>query len=131
MRHELHLTRVGLGALVAAVPVMLAAGAAVGGPAGTASVAVGVGLVAVNHGLAALSTGWSRELRPGAVAAGYAGFVVRMFGVFAAFAVASGLPWVHKGLLAGAFCAALIVTLTAECLSYVRGSYVPRWRMSR
>ena len=31
-------------------------------------------------------------------------------------------------LLAVSFCVALVVSLAAECVSYVRGSYVPAWR---
>lgn len=129
MRHELHLTSRGLRALGAAVLPMTLFGALVGGRAGAASVLCAAGIAAANQLVSALSTGWARTLTPNVLAVGYSVFVVRMFAVFAAFAVFAQMPWVHRALFAGAFCASLAVTLTAECLSYVRRSYVPRWRM--
>lgn len=129
MRHELHLTLRGMRALAFVLPVVVGAGVAVGGRAGLASALAGAGLVAGNQMAAAASTAWSRTLSAGAMAAGYGFFVVRMFGVLAAFVAAAGASWVHRPLLAASFCAALAVTLGAECLAYARGSYVPSWRI--
>lgn len=128
MRHEMHLTAKSLKALALATPLMLAGGWAVNGLAGTTSVAAGIFLVGANQFAAAASTGWSRVLSPGALAVGYLFFAVRMFAILAAFAVAATIPGIHRGLLAGSFCASLVVTLSAACLSFARDSYVPRWR---
>jgi hypothetical protein len=129
MRDELHLAARGLGALaIAAVVLAVVAGASVG-VAGVASVLLGGGIVASNHLLAAISTGWARTLGPGVLAVGYAFFVVRMFAVLGTLAAATTLPWVHRGFVAVAFCVALVVSLGAECWSYVRTSYVPSWRV--
>lgn len=131
MRHELRLTSFGLRAALPAAALLAGIGGVVGGGRGAASAALGASLVAANHLAAAGSVGWARTLGPGVVAAGYAFFVVRMFAVFAAFAVFAQLKWVHQPLLAAAFCAVLVTSLLAECLAYARGSYVPRWRASR
>lgn len=129
MRHELHLTRRGLQAAAVALIPLAAIGIFVDGATGAASIASAAGVVLVNHGLAALSTGWSRTLEPRVVAVGYGGFVVRMFAVFAALAVLATADWMHRGLFAAGFCATLVVTLGAEVLSYVRRTYVPSWRL--
>jgi hypothetical protein len=131
MRHELALTRLGLLASLPPAVVLATAGALVGGPRGAASAAVGAGLVAVNQLAAAGSTAWARTIGPSVVAVGYAFFVVRMFVMFAAFAVVASLTWVHAPMFAIAFCAVLTISLAAECIGYVRGSYVPRWRTAR
>ena len=131
MRHELALARRGLMWGAAATAVLAAAGAAVSGSRGAASVLAAAAIVGANHLLAALSTGWARVIGPGTMAAGYGVFVVRMFGVLVALAVLSTQAWVHRGLAAGSFCAVLFVLLFAECRSYVTGSYVPGWRVSR
>jgi hypothetical protein len=131
VRHELHLAAKGLRALAIAVVPLVLIGALLGGTRGSVSALVGAGIVGANHAVAAASTAWSRTLGAGALAAGYAIFVVRMFAVFAALAVAAQAAWIHKPALALAFCAALAVALTVECLSFVRKSYVPAWRLSR
>jgi hypothetical protein len=62
------------------------------------------------------------------IAVGYSVFVFRMLLVLGTFGTLQTVGWVHDGLLAGSFCAALIASLTAECVSFARGSYVPEWR---
>lgn len=131
MRHEVHLTAKGLRAAPIAVAPLLIFAALAGGFNGAASVALGAGIVVGNSVLAAASTGWSRTLGPGTVIVGYAMYAVRMFAVFAALTVVAVLPWVDRPLLAIAFCSTLAVTLTAACLSFVRNSYVPGWRLAR
>lgn len=129
MRHELHLTVVGLKALAVTGVVSVGIGAAVSGALGAASAALGAGLVGANHAAAALSTGWSRELRPRVMAVGYAMFGLRMLAMFFAFAVLASIAWVHPVHLATAFCAGLVAVLGTECWSYMRTSYVPSWRL--
>ena len=131
MRHELFLTRFGLLAALPAAAVLAVTGALVGGSRGAASAAVGAGLVAANQLAAAGSTAWSRQIGPSVMAVGYGLFVVRMFAMFAAFAVVASLTWVHAPTFAIAFCAVLATTLAAECIGYARGTYVPRWRTAR
>lgn len=131
MRHELYLTARGYRALLVASVPLAAAGALVDGPTGLASVAAAVGVIAANHGLAALSTAWARTIGLGVWFVSYGFYAVRMAGVFAALAGLARLPWMHRGLFATAFVAALAASLGAECRSYVRKSYVPAWRMSR
>lgn len=131
MRHELRLTSFGLRAALPAAAILAGIGVLVGGARGAASAGIGATLVVANHLAAAGSVGWARTLGPGVVAAGYAFFVVRMFAMFAAFAVLAQLDWVHQPLLAAAFCAVLVTSLAAECVAYARGAHVPRWRMSR
>lgn len=131
MRHELHLTAKGLKAAPLAVIPLVVFAAVASGLSGVASVLLGAGIVAVNASLAAGSTGWSRRLSAGAMVFGYAMYAVRMFAVFAALTIAAVMPWVDRPLLAIAFCATLAVTLTAACLSYVRNTYVPGWRLAR
>lgn len=128
MRHEMHLTARGLKAVLPVAAAAIAVGSVLAGVDGAMSAAMGAALVAANHGAAAASTGWARTLSPNVLAVGYLMFVVRMFVMFAAFAVLATLPWVHQGLLASSFCASLIVSLTVQCLSYARGTYVPAWR---
>lgn len=128
MRHELALLRVGLRAIAGVAAVCVGLGIVLDGAAGVASAALGVGLVVANHVVAVASTGWARIIRPAVVAVGYAVFVVRMFAVFAAFAVLTTVGWIHDGMLAASFCAALVAALAAEVWSYARGSYVPSWR---
>jgi hypothetical protein len=128
MRHELHLMRVGFLVLVPVALVTVAVAAVAAGPRGALSAAAGMGLVVANHLVAALSTGWAPVLTPGVAAVGYAGFVVRMLALLAAFAVLSSASWIVPGAFAGAFGVGLVVVLTAECVSYARGSFVPDWR---
>ena len=129
MRHELHLARAGYAALAVVLAIGVVIGAVIGGSAGAASAALGVGLVAANHGAAVLSTAWSRKLGMGLLAVGYAVFVLRMLLVLVAFGALQAVPWIHSALLAATFCAALVASLAWECVSYVRGSYVPAWRI--
>ncbi len=129
MRHELHLVRRGLTVLALVLPALVAVGAVAGGRNGALSVLLGAGIVAANQAVAGLSTGWARTLAPGVLAVGYGVFALRMVAVLTCFTWAAGLGWVDRTLVAIAFCAALVVTLTAECLAYVRKSYVPTWRM--
>jgi hypothetical protein len=129
MRHELHLVRRGFMALAPLGVLAVVIGWAVGGGRGSASAAIGVGLVAANHLVAALSTAWSPTLSPKVIGVGYASFVVRMAVMLGMFGTLSTLAWVNAPVLAMSFCAALVVTLGAECLSYARGSYVPSWRV--
>lgn len=131
MRHEVRLVAAGLRAALPAAAALTVVGAVLGGGRGAASAALGASLVALNHLAAAASVGWARSLGPGVLAVGYAFFVVRMFGVFAAFAVLASIGWVHAPLLAAAFCTVLVTSLAAECVSYARGSYVPAWRAPR
>jgi hypothetical protein len=77
--------------------------------------------------LAVASTAWARVLGPRVVAVGYAGFVVRMLFILGTFGTLQGVVWVDRTVLAIAFCAALVTSLAAECLSYARGWYVPSW----
>ena len=128
MRHELHLARAGFGALLAIAASALIVGALVDGTHGLVSAGIGVGLIAVNHGVAVLSTSWARTVGPRVIAVGYSVFVFRMLFVLGAFGTLQTVPWIHDGLLAGSFCAALVASLAAECLSFVRNSYVPAWR---
>jgi hypothetical protein len=129
MRHELYLVRRGFTALAPIGVIAIVVGAAVGGGRGAASAAIGIGLVVANHLVAALSTAWSPTLSPKVIGVGYIGFFVRMAVMFGLFGTLSTLAWVNGPVLALSFCAALVVTLGAECLSYARGSYVPSWRV--
>lgn len=128
MRHELHLARAGFAALLAIAVFALTAGALVDGPDGLASAGIGVGLVAINHAVAVLSTSWARTVDPRVIAVGYSVFVFRMLFVLGTFGTLQTVGWIHDGLLAGSFCAALVASLTAECVSFFRNSYVPAWR---
>jgi hypothetical protein len=127
MRHELHLAKVGFLVLVPVSAITVGIGALAVGGRGAASAGIGVGLVAANHLVAALSTGWAPTLGTRVVAVGYASFVVRMLALFAAFAVVATIAWLHDVTFAVSFCAALVTMLAAECVSYARGSYVPAW----
>lgn len=127
MRHELHLARAGFAALLAIAVSALLVGALLDGRHGLASAAVGVGLIAVNHGVAVLSTGWARTVGPRVIAIGYSVFVFRMLFVLGTFGTLQTVPWIHDGVLAGSFCAALVASLAAECVSFFRNSYVPAW----
>lgn len=128
MRHELHLLVRGLRALGVAAVFLAVLGALIAGVSGAASAMVAAGLVAANHGLAALSTGWAPTLRPGVLAVSYGGFFVRMLALLGVFLLLAGRSWVHPEVFAAAFGVCVAVALTTECLSYVRGSYVPAWR---
>jgi hypothetical protein len=128
VRHELHLARAGFLALAVIAVVTSVVGAFVAGGDGARSAAVGVALVAANHAVAVASTGWARTLAIRVMAVGYSVMVVRLLMLLAVFGVLQGQTWVHDGLLAGSFCAALVASLAAECVSYARGSYVPSWR---
>ena len=127
MRHEVLLTKAALRIGLPVAAVFVVVGLVAAGGRGAASAALGAGLVLANFGLAAASTGWSRALSPAAMAVGYAGWVVRMFAVFAAFAFLATLQWVHPAVLAAAFCGVLVAALAGACVSYARGSYVPNW----
>jgi hypothetical protein len=127
MRHEVQLARVGFLTLVPVAAVCLAAGLLAAGGRGVASAAIGTGLVAANHLVAVGSTGWAPTLRPRVVAIGYAVFVMRMLALLVAFAAVASLGWIHTGMFVASFCVALVTMLTAECLSYARGSYIPDW----
>lgn len=129
MRHELHLARVGFLALLpVAVIAIVVAGLVVGGR-GAASAAIGLALVAANHLVAVLSTGWAPTLRPRVVSVGYAVFVARMLALLVAFMLVASLTWIHETTFAVSFCASLVAMLAAECVSYARGSYIPGWRV--
>ena len=128
MRHELHLARAGFAALGVVCAVSALVGALVSGRAGALSAAIGVGLVAANHAIAVASTSWARTIKPSVIAVGYSMFVVRMLMLLGIFGSLSAVGWIHGGLLAWSFCAALVLSLAAECVSYARGSYVPVWR---
>jgi hypothetical protein len=127
MRHELHLARVGFAALAVVAVFGAAAGVLVDGRTGALSALIGIGIIAVNHGLAVLSTAWARNLTVGVLAVGYSMFVVRMLIVLGTFGTLAPLEWINGALLATFFCAALVSSLAAECFSYTRGSYVPVW----
>ena len=127
MRHELHLMRKGFTALAPVAVAAVLVGGIVGGRRGALSAAIGIALVAGNHLAAALSTGWSPKLSTTVIGVGYAMFVVRLAIMLGLFGTLSTLSWVNAPVLAVSFCAALVVTLGAECLAYARGSYVPRW----
>jgi hypothetical protein len=103
-------------------------GAFVSGRDGALSAALGVGLVSANHAVAVASTSWARVLKPSVIAVGYSMFVVRMLLLLAVFGSLQGVGWINNTLLAASFCAALVLSLAAECVSYARGSYVPAWR---
>jgi len=128
VRHELHLVRKGFVALAPLAALAVVIGWAVGGGHAALSAAIGAGLVAANHLVAALSTAWSRKISTAVIGVGYAAFFVRMAVMFGLFGTLSTLAWVNAPVLAITFCVALVVTLGAECLSYARGSYVPNWR---
>lgn len=127
MRHELHLARVGFTALAVVAVAGGMAGVAVDGRPGAVSALLGVAIVGANHGLAVLSTAWARVMTVRVLTVGYSIFLLRMLLVFGIFAGLTSVDWIHGGLLAAFFCAALVASLTAECLSYARGSYVPVW----
>lgn len=129
MRHELYLAKVGFLAFVPVAALSIGVGAFIAQGRGASSAAVGAGLVAANHLVAVMSTGWAPTLRPRVVAVGYAVFVLRMLALLVAFALVASLGWIHPTIFVGSFCAALVVMLVAECLSYARGSYVPAWRL--
>jgi hypothetical protein len=128
VRHEVHLARAGFTALAGVAAGAAVAGLLVAGEKGVWSAAVGAGLVAANHAVAVASTGWARTVGPRVIAVGYALFVVRMLVLLGALTSLRSVEWIHDGLLAGSFCAALVAALAAECVSYARGSYVPVWR---
>ena len=127
MRHELHLARAGFAALATVCVASALVGGIVSGRAGALSAVIGVGLVALNHAVAVASTGWSRKLTPSVMAIGYSMFVVRKLMLLGIFGSLQAVGWIHDGLLAWSFCAALVLSLAAECVSYARGSYVPVW----
>ena len=128
MRHELHLLRVGVRAVVPVGLVAVGVAAAFAGGRGAASAAAAVGLVTANNVVAAFSTGWAPTISPNVVAIGYAVFVGRMLALLGAFAALASMTWIHSPSFAIAFCAALVVVLAAECVSYARRTYVPNWR---
>lgn len=129
MRHELHLARIGFLALIPVVIVAVGCGAVAAGGRGAVTAAIGVGLVAANHLVAVMSTGWAPTLRPRVIAIGYAMFVVRMLALLVAFILVAALAWIHTPTFAISFCAALVAMLAAECVGYARGSYIPEWRV--
>ena len=129
MRHEVHLARVGFIVLLPVAAASCGVALLAAGPDAAASAALGAGLVGANHLVAVASTGWAPTLVPRVVAVGYVMFVVRMLALLVAFAVVASLPWIHGAAFAGSFCASLVAMLTAECVSYARGSYIPAWRL--
>jgi hypothetical protein len=129
VRHEVHLTKAAIRAAIPAAAVFVVVGVVVDGGAGAASAALGAGLVVANLAVAAASTGWSRTVTSGMLAAGFVGFFVRMFAVVAAFALLATRDWVHSPVLAAAFCGVLVAALAGACIGYARGSYVPDWRL--
>lgn len=129
MRHELHLLLRGLRALGIAALAMVVVGLVLGGAAGAASAAVAVGVVGANHAVAALSTGWARTLQVRVLAVGYGAFLLRMLVLLFVFLALSSAPWIHREVFAGSFVLSLMVALAAECISYVRKTYVPSWRL--
>ena len=131
MRHEVHLARRGLTTVAAVVPVVLAGAGLLRGPEGAASAVLGAGVIVANQALAVASTAWSRGFGRTAAVTGYAGWFLRMAAVLAAMSFLAGLAWVDRPSLAVSFCLTLAVLLGAECVSYVRGSYVPAWRVAR
>ncbi len=128
MRHELHLARAGFAALAAVTVIAAIVGGFVDAREGAISALIGAAIVAGNHLIAVGSTAWSRVLAPRVIAVGYSVFVVRMLLVLGTFGSITRLTWINDAMLAITFCVALVLTLTAECVSYVRGSYVPAWR---
>lgn len=128
MRHELHLARAGFVALAGVAAIGAVIGALISGTDGAVSALIGVAVVAGNHAIAVASTSWARALTPGVLAIGYSVFVVRLLFVLGIFGTLSTLTWTNDALLASFFCVALVLSLGAECLSYVRGTYVPAWR---
>ena len=128
MRHEVHLMRVGFRVLLPVAAATVAVCGVLAGARGAESAAAAMALVVANHLAAVMSTGWAPTLRPGVVAAGYAGFVIRMMLLLAAFAVLASMPWITPGAFAGSFGLGITVLLTAECVSYARGTFVPSWR---
>lgn len=128
MRHELHLARAGFVSLAAIATGAVTLGLVLAGGDGARSAALGAGLVAGNHAVAVASTSWARTLGPRVLAVGYAVLVVRLALLLGIFTTLRTVTWIHEGLLAGSFCAALVASLAAECFSYARGSYVPAWR---
>jgi hypothetical protein len=127
MRHELHLARVGFSALGVVAVTGVVVGVVVDGRAGALSALTGIAIVAANHGLAVLSTAWARVMTLKVLAIGYSIFVLRMLFVLGAFGTIASMDWINTTMLAAFFCAALVSSLTAECFSYARGSYVPVW----
>jgi hypothetical protein len=87
-----------------------------------------VGLVALNQAIAVGSTAWSRTLGPRVFAVSFGVFFFRMIFMLGAFGMLATITWIHDTMLAVSFCVALVASLAAECVSYVRGSYVPAWR---
>jgi hypothetical protein len=127
MRHELHLARVGFLALIPVASIAVGVSAVAAGGRGAASAGIATGLVAANHLVAVLSTGWAPTLTQGSLSVGYALFVVRMLALLVAFAVVASFGWIQSAAFAASFCVALVAMLAAECVSYARGSYVPAW----
>lgn len=127
MRHEFHLARVGFLAFTPVAGVCVGVSAIAGGGRGAASAAIAAGLVAANHLVAVLSTGWAPTVTQGSLSVGYAMFVVRMLALLVAFAVVASFGWIQSVAFAASFCASLVAMLAAECVSYARGSYVPAW----
>src|SRR3712207_6254463 len=111
MRHELHITRKALQALVVALVPALVIGYALEGTVGALSVLAGSGIIGVNAGLAAISVGWSKRLTYATLVSGYGGWVLRMFGVLVAFSVAAQIPSLHQALFVVSFCASLVLVL--------------------
>jgi hypothetical protein len=54
-----------------------------------------------------------------------------MAAVLATLTLAASAGWVNRPALAISFCGTLAVLLGAECMGYLRGSYVPSWRLAR
>lgn len=131
MRHEVHLAAHGLRAAGLASPVFVGGAALMGGRTGALSAAAGCALVMANRTVAAATTGWFRVLSRKVATIGYLGWIVRMAAVLAVLSLAASAGWVSRPALAISFCGTLAVGLAAECLGYMRGSYIPSWRLAR
>ena len=131
MRHEVHLAARGAATAGVAGAVIVAGAGVTAGGQGAASAAMGAALVLLNQAAAVATTAWSRTLTRKVATIGYLGWFVRMAAVLTALGAARSIGWVNRPALAISFCVTLAVLLGAECVSYVRRSYVPAWRMAR
>jgi len=120
--------RVGFRWLLPVAVATIAVAGAVAGSRGAISAALGIGLTAANHLVAVASTGWAPTLQPRVISVAYAGFVIRMLALLGAFAALASTSWIVPSAFAAAFGIGIAVVLTAECVSYARGSFVPSWR---
>ena len=128
MRHELHLARAGFPALARSPSPRRHRRCS--SPAGRRAVRlIGVGLVAGNHAVAvAVDRAGPATLKPSVFAVGYSMFVVRMLCVLGMFGSLQSVAWIHGPCWLCRSAQRSSSSLTAECVSYARGSYVPAWR---